>query len=112
MKGCSDLNFGEKTELEGWVEKFTYYRNYPIKGRLIADDDLQELQDRVLTSEEISKHTGGVDKDKIPDGYATAPIYIGAGDKVYDASFGGVEFYGKREGLRGIRFLVVYFLPA
>jgi hypothetical protein len=114
LKGCSDLNFGEKTELEGWIEKFTFYRNYPIKGRLVADDYyLKGLQDQVLTTEEMTIHTGGEDKDKIPEGYATAPIYIGAGDKVYDVSFGGVEFYGERVTclrslIRGYLGLIVY----
>jgi hypothetical protein len=104
LRGCSELNFGEKTELEGWIEKFSYYRNYPIKGRLIDDEDLRSLQDRVLTPEEMSKYTGGDKKDDIPEGYATAPIYIGAGDKVYDVSFGGVEFYGKTQQ-NGLTFL-------
>ena len=94
LKGCKDLNFGEKEELDGWVEKFTYYRHYPVKGRLIAEDDLNSLADRILTSDDLSKYTGD-DGEEIPEGYAAPPIYIGAGDKVFDASFGGAEFYGK-----------------
>lgn len=97
LKGCSELNFGEKTELEGWIEKFTYYRNYPIKGKLVADEDLKALESRVLTTEELAKHTGA-EGEEVPEGYAAAPIYIGAGDKVFDASFGGVEFYGAGGG--------------
>lgn len=94
LAGCKTLSFGEKHELEGWIEKFTYYRNYPIKGKLIADDDLRALESRVLTGEDLSKHTGD-EGEGMPEGYAATPIYIGAGDKVYDASFGGIEFYGK-----------------
>ncbi|KAL3910382.1 MAG: hypothetical protein SGILL_007713 [Bacillariaceae sp.] len=97
LKGCSELNFGEKNELEGWIEKFTYYRNYPIKGRLVADADLKALESRVLTAEELAKHTGA-EGEEMPEGYAAAPIYIGAGEKVFDASFGGVEFYGAGGG--------------
>jgi membrane-associated progesterone receptor component len=94
LKGCQTLNFGERNELEGWVDKFTYYRNYPIKGRLVDDDDLAALAKRTLTTKELAKCTGEKGQE-IPDGYAAAPIYIGAGDKVFDASFGGVEFYGE-----------------
>lgn len=94
LAGCNKLNFGEKNELDGWIEKFTYYRNYPIKGKLIATDDLKVLESRVLTGEDLSKHTGD-DGEVVPEGYASTPIYIGAGDKVFDASFGGAEFYGK-----------------
>ena len=93
LPGCKNLNFGEKTELEGWVEKFQYYRNYPIKGRLVPDDSLSVLKDRILTVDDLAKHTGAKDEE-LPEGYATQPIYLGAGDKVYDVSFGGVEFYG------------------
>lgn len=96
LSGCKDLNFGEKDELESWIDKFTHYRNYPIKGRYVPDDDLDLLKSRTLTREDLSKHKG--DAEEIPEGYATAPIYIGAGDKVFDASFGGVEFYGPSGG--------------
>jgi membrane-associated progesterone receptor component len=94
LAGCKTLNFGEKNELEGWIEKFTYFRNYPVKGKLIANEDLKVLESRVLSGEDLSKHTGD-EVEVVPDGYAAAPIYIGAGDKVFDASFGGIEFYGE-----------------
>ena len=73
LKGCNALNFGEKTELENWISKFRDYRCYPVLGRLVVDID---------------------GSGEIPVGYATAPIYIGADDKVFDVSFGGVTFYG------------------
>lgn len=90
LAGCAKLNFGEKTELDNWVEKFQYYRNYPIVGRLVAD-----LPDpnRELTLEDIAKANS-----ETPEGYATAPIYLAAKGKVYDMSFGGVIFYGKGGG--------------
>ena len=94
LAGCENLNFGEKEELDGWVEKFTYYRNYPVKGRLVGDAYLVSLANRILTNEDLSENTG-INKEDIPKGYAASPIYIGAGNKVFDASFGGVEFYGK-----------------
>jgi len=96
LAGCKDLAYGEKDELDNWINKFTYHRNYPVKGRLVADDYLKSLTDRTLTREDLSKHKG--DAEEIPEGYAAAPIYIGAGNKVFDASFGGVEFYGPSGG--------------
>lgn len=99
LEGCSKLSPSEKTELEGWIEKFTYYRPYPIKGRLVPDNKLKALQDRVLTKEDLAKNRGT--SEEIPEGYATAPIYLGAGDKVYDVSFGGVGFYGPKGGYKG-----------
>mmetsp|Transcript_15362 Transcript_15362/g.38719 ORF Transcript_15362/g.38719 Transcript_15362/m.38719 type:complete len:293 (-) Transcript_15362:82-960(-) len=96
LKGVKDLNYGENDELENWINKFTYHRHYPVKGRLVADEYLESLVGRTLTREDLSKHKG--DAEEIPEGYATAPIYIGAGNKVFDASFGGVEFYGPRGG--------------
>ena len=90
LDGCkTKLNFGERAELDNWIEKFRDYRNYPILGRLIVN-----LPDatRVISSDELLKYNGT--SDDIPEGYATAPIYIGANKKVYDMSFGGVTFYG------------------
>jgi membrane-associated progesterone receptor component len=85
------LNFGERTELEGWVDKFTNYRCYPVKGKLIPESLLPDAS-LVLTAEDLAVHDGTA--SRIPEGYAAAPIYVGAGDKVYDVSFGGVTFYG------------------
>lgn len=96
LAGVKDLNYGEKDEMDNWINKFTYHRNYPVKGRLVADDYLKSLVGRILTSEDLSKHKG--DAEEIPEGYAAAPIFIGAGNKVFDASFGGIEFYGEWKG--------------
>lgn len=90
LAGCNSLNFGEKTELDGWIEKFQYYRCYPIKGRLV-DPKLIPSGDRIVSKEELAKNDGSADAI---DGYAAAPIYVGAGGRVFDVSFGGVTFYG------------------
>lgn len=100
MDGCAKLERHEREELDGWIDKFKYYRPYPIVGRLIPDSKLPDPQ-RVWTIEELEKHIpaggggeeGGSD-EKLPDGYAASPIYLGAADKVFDMSFGGVTFYG------------------
>lgn len=89
VKACSELNFGEKAELDGWMEKFQYYRGYPIVGRLITDLPDSE---RTISLEELAKQTGA--NDEIPEGYATAPIYVAVDGLVFDMSFGGVGFYG------------------
>lgn len=91
LEGCNSLNYGEKDELENWISKFEHWRSYPIKGRLIPDVNMPDPT-IILSEEELWKNNGDGD---VPEGYATAPIYIGAHDKVYDMSFGGVGFYGK-----------------
>jgi len=90
LEGCKTLKAGAKAELEGWIEKFTYFRPYPKKGKLIPDNIMPD-PNRVLSKEDLVKNNG---TGEIPEGYAAAPIYVGAGDLVYDVSFGGVTFYG------------------
>jgi membrane-associated progesterone receptor component len=85
-----DLKHGEKVELENWIDKFTHYRCYPVLGRLVPDSKVPS-GDRIISKEELALHTGTEEK---PEGYGTAPIYVGAGDQVFDVSFGGVTFYG------------------
>jgi membrane-associated progesterone receptor component len=94
LDGISTLKFTEKNDLDGWIEKFTYYRNYPVKGKLVPEATLPAA-DKVWTKLELEKYNGVVaEGEEPPEGYATAPIYIGAGGKVYDVSFGGSSFYG------------------
>ena len=90
LEGCKTLSAANKDELQGWIDKFTFYRPYPIKGRLVPDK-LMPDPDKIVTKEELKSHTGS---EEVPEGYGAAPIYVGAGDKVYDMSFGGVTFYG------------------
>jgi len=89
LDGVQDLKYSEKCELEGWIEKFRDYRCYPVKGRYVPQTSMPD-PNRIVTKEELAKVAHNV-----PEGYAAAPIYVGAGDKVYDMSFGGVTFYGK-----------------
>ena len=93
---CETLGVGETAELANWLEKFEHYRCYPVKGRLVPESKLPSAE-RTISMEELAKYDGN-DQD-IPTGenfgYATCPIYVGALDKVFDVSFGGVEMYGK-----------------
>lgn len=90
VSGCANLNYGEKDSLDGWIEKFTHYKCYPIMGKLIPKDKMPSA-DRIVSKDELEKNNG---TGEVPDGYAAAPIYIGAHEKIYDMSFGGIEFYG------------------
>mmetsp|Transcript_21212 Transcript_21212/g.27394 ORF Transcript_21212/g.27394 Transcript_21212/m.27394 type:complete len:293 (+) Transcript_21212:147-1025(+) len=92
LDGVADLNFGEKNQLDEWHQKFKYYRNYPHKGQYVPDKALPKA-DRILTLEEVAKCSGEPGSE-VPEGYAAPPIYVVAGDKVFDVSFGGIGFYG------------------
>lgn len=96
LAACETLGVGDKAELHNWLEKFEHYRCYPVKGRLVPDAKLPS-SDRIVTMEELAKYDG-MNQEK-PEGehseYGTNPIYLGALDKVFDVSFGGVPMYGK-----------------
>ena len=96
LSACESLGVGDKRELENWLEKFEHYRGYPIMGRLVPDDKLPSPE-RVMTMEELAKYDGKLEGTPEGDlkGYGTHPIYVGALDKVFDVSFGGVPMYGK-----------------
>mmetsp|Transcript_19925 Transcript_19925/g.30156 ORF Transcript_19925/g.30156 Transcript_19925/m.30156 type:complete len:278 (+) Transcript_19925:91-924(+) len=90
MEGCKNMNFGEKCELDNWLMRFEHERRYPIRGRLIPDDKMPDPT-RIISKEVLAENGGS---GKVPEGYAVAPIYVGADDKVFDMSFGGNLFYG------------------
>jgi membrane-associated progesterone receptor component len=97
VAACESLGVGDKNELEGWIEKFEHFRCYPIKGRLVPDDKLPSPE-RVISQDELAKYNGladGPPEEKEHKGYARDPIYLGAGNVVFDVSFGGVPMYGK-----------------
>lgn len=115
VDGCASLNFGEKTQLHEWYEKFKYMRCYPEMGRLIPASALPD-PNRLITVDILAQHGGGggsinstnsapsstmaasssspQQQQPIPEGYAAAPILVGAGEKVFDVSFGGLANYG------------------
>jgi len=99
ISACSNLNAGEKEILEEWIQKFTYYKCYPIVGRLVPQNVLPSSE-RIISKEELALNNGK--SDIIPKGYATVPIFVGLKDKVFDVSFGGVTLYS--EGCSYFRF--------
>ena len=80
-----DLNAGERDTLNDWYEKYKYYKQYPVVGRLsVPPSNLR------LSMEELRKYDGNGEP---PDGRLHAPIFIAVRRKIYDMSYGGVDFY-------------------
>jgi membrane-associated progesterone receptor component len=95
----STLTTNEMKALEGWVDKFTHSRQYPVVGRLVPGSRLVPLKDRILTEQDLMQNDGSSSTASVvPEGYATQPIYVGVGRKVFDVSFGGGAFYGPGGG--------------
>ncbi len=82
----SDLTYSQKESLHGWVEKYKYYKCYPVVGRLVTPP-----QDLKLTAKELAPCNGA---QATPEGYAAPPIYVAVKGTVFDMSFGGRGFYG------------------
>jgi len=58
VDGCDNkLNWFEKEELYNWIEKFSYYRNYPEVGRLVPNDLLPK-SDCIISKEELAMNNG------------------------------------------------------
>lgn len=88
-----NLNEEERVELQEQIVKFTDTVKYPILGRLIPPSKMRD-PNAIMSMEELEKNNGTESDGGIPDGYACPHIYVGAGDKVFDMSFGGAAFYG------------------
>eukprot|EP01038_Epipyxis_sp_PR26KG_P011249 gene11249-15093_t len=82
----SDLGVFERTNLEGWIQKFKHYKCYPIVGRVsIPPKNLS------FTRSELKEFKG---LQAVPEGRVDAPIYLAINGKVLDVSYGGKEMYG------------------
>ncbi|CBJ32444.1 conserved unknown protein [Ectocarpus siliculosus] len=86
-KSWSELNVMENESLDGWVEKYKNFSEYPVVGKVVTPP----AQPREFSLEELRPFDGTSD---IPEGYAAPPIYVGVRGKVYDMSYGGAEMYG------------------
>jgi membrane-associated progesterone receptor component len=82
-----DLSPFDKNSLDDWINKFKYYRQYPVAGKCTVPPTPKEF-----TVEELSEYKG---KQDVPSNRVNAPIYIGINGKVIDVSYGGFEMYGE-----------------
>lgn len=89
INSLDDLPYSAKESLHGWVEKYKYYKCYPVVGRLVTPP-----LGLKLTTAELAKHKGDEEKEGMPEGWAAAPIYVAVKGNVFDMSFGGRLFYG------------------
>ena len=78
-----DLGPFEKSTLDDWVDKYKYYKSYPIVGRVSCPP-----RDLNLTLEDLTHFKG---YQSVPEGRIDAPIYVLINGKVLDVSYGGKE---------------------
>ena len=82
-----DLGPFERDTLQEWIDKFKYYRCYPIIGKVsVPPHDLE------FKRADLTQYKG---KQDIPIGRIDAPIYLGINRKVLDVSYGGKDHYGE-----------------
>lgn len=82
-----DLGIFQKNELDQWYEKYRYFKQYPIVGKLsIPPKDLK------LTRAQLADYKG---LQPVPEGRIDAPIYVGVNGKIFDVSYGGKSMYGE-----------------
>lgn len=86
-----DLGPFERDVLEQWVEKFKFYKQYPIVGKVSAPKT-----DRLFTEDELKLYKG-IPPENLPEGpcdRVDAEILVALKGNVYDVSYGGTEHYG------------------
>ena len=103
-----DLGLFERDTLQGWIDKFKYYKQYPIVGQLSFPN--VGVEKRVFTVSELAKFKGiappaekqGTDDNQNKEVYqellpgrVSREILLCLKGKVYDVSYGGVEMYGE-----------------
>ena len=89
-----DISPFERESLEGWIDKFKYYRDYPIVGKVTVPP-----KDLTFTIEELSKYNGKQETTSVEGEDAEhrldKPIYVSLNKNVYDVSYGGKEMYAE-----------------
>lgn len=80
-----ELSPFEKSSLSDWIDKFKWYKGYPVVGRVSVPP-----ADLVLTLEALADFKG---QGEVPAGRVDAPMYIGVLGDVFDVSYGGKEMY-------------------
>lgn len=87
-----DISAFERDSLEGWIEKFKHYRDYPIVGKVSMPPT-----DLTFTIEELSTYNGKqeVNTEGEEAHRLDKPIYVSLNKNVYDVSYGGKEMYAE-----------------
>jgi len=80
-----DLSPFEKEQLNSWVDKFKYYRDYPIVGRVS-----EAPKDLFLSLEDMVAYNGSM---PVPAGRVNSPLYVSLNGNIYDVSYGGYDLY-------------------
>lgn len=92
-----DLGPFERDVLEQWVEKFKFYKGYPVVGKISTPK-----RDRIFTRDELKLYRGippsdipeGQSQSHIPADRVDSEILVAVKGNVYDVSYGGTEHYG------------------
>jgi len=89
FEDIASLSATERVAMEGWIKKFAKLKRYV--GMLVRTEALPDPG--VVVEYEVLHRNDGT--GPVPAGYAAPSIYVGAGTKVYDVSFGGCDFYSR-----------------
>mmetsp|Transcript_101546 Transcript_101546/g.199195 ORF Transcript_101546/g.199195 Transcript_101546/m.199195 type:complete len:332 (-) Transcript_101546:39-1034(-) len=90
LASLKDDDFGgfEKNTLEDWYQKFKYYKQYPVMGKVSIPPAVRDFtKAELLASKDHAS-------DAPPEGRIDAPLYMAINGKVLDVSYGGKEMYG------------------
>jgi membrane-associated progesterone receptor component len=82
----SDLSPFEKSTLEDWVQKFKYFKCYPVVGKYSFPPNLG-----CLKSDELIGHIG---REVLKPDRINPPVLVCLKSKIYDVSYGGFDLYG------------------
>lgn len=82
----SDLSPFEKSTLEDWVQKFKYFKCYPVVGRYSFPADMGQL-----TGDYVMQHIG---RQELIVGRINPSVLVCLKSRVYDVSYGGFDLYG------------------
>ncbi|CAM9831649.1 unnamed protein product [Sphacelaria rigidula] len=86
-KSCDNITAMEDEQLDGWVEKFKHYNEYPVVGKVVPPP--AEWKEFTIAELRPFDGTSETHEDR-----AAPPIYVGVRGKVFDMSYGGAAMYG------------------
>jgi len=82
-----DLGPFDRSTLDDWIQKFKYYKCYPVVGKVSYPP-----ASKVFKREELTQFNGGQESTDLKR--VDVPIYVGINGKVVDVSYGGKAMYG------------------